>query len=92
MTLVSYIRLLFDWAERRGINSCERTVNPTDTYVVNAGKTTSLHGVRSNRRRLIKSNSPSSHTLDSLPVVAPQAEIRPGPIARPAIRTTESIW
>lgn len=92
LTLVSYIRLLFDLSERRGIGSRERTINLVDTYVVKAGKTTSLLVVRNNPRRPIKRISPSSHTLDSLRVVAPRAEIRPGPSARPAIRTAESIW
>lgn len=92
MTLVSYIRLLFDLPEPRGIGSCEKTINPVDTYVVKAGKSTSLRVVRNYTRRPIKRNSPSSHTLDSLRVVAPRAEIRPGPSRRPAIRTTESIW
>lgn len=57
------------------MGSRERTGNPVDTYVVKAGKITSVHVVGNHPRGLIQRNSPSSHALRSLPVVSPRAEI-----------------
>lgn len=75
-TLVSLILLSPDWPDWRGMGSWERTGNPVDTYVVKAGKITSAHVVGNHPHRLIPRNSPSSHTLHSLSVVSPRAEIR----------------